>query len=198
MKNKKGILGLNTATLVAIAFLAIAILAIMVIFILSIFQTGSVGDLIATTQQATEINETLAGMNNESGIQVVNVNLTDFRMVISPEPVCFNGTAGDLINGSNYTSFTNGSIVSVETNCSTGPAPYGYCSWDWLCTDTYTFSNRSTLDNLANPVRRGITEFFESSPTIFSILVVVIIILAISIIIFVIAKGMSDEKRGNL
>jgi len=193
IKNKKGVLGLNTVQAVVIAFLIISVLAIAVI--LSLISLGSVE--IGGTQirfdalDASEWNGSVGLVTNASagGNATANASLSGYNLVTSTL-LCYNGTGGELIGSANFTSNSNGTLISTDTQCTDvlGGVSPSYCGWEWICTGDATYEVTSGSGHIIRNISTGTESFMASAPTIFAILVVVVIILAIAIIIAVVTR----------
>ena len=183
IKNRNGVLGLETAKAVMISFLILAITGVAIILSLSALD-DSVGDSIdniVRTPSMAVTNETGAFLNitgytlsgyNSSWSAITLTALwnetTDYNILIG------NGTI------SNVGVLTNASISDFSTNNYGVNVSYTY---------TYTYTeDRGRMDSIVGNVSEGIETFFDSTGTIFSILIVIVIILAISIIIWAVGR----------
>ncbi len=178
MREKKGVLGLETVRVVMIIFLVLAVIAVTII--LTTVNLRDVLERIDLTSGNT-VNETITP--DASG-----ANLTpatgDFQNRICTISFINNETA--VIETGNYTEtrciVTNltGDVLSV-----------------WNVTYTWSYSSPTTR-NIERNISEGLTDFFNNTGTIFSILIVVVIILTIAIIIAVVSRfGGGAGTRGT-
>jgi len=185
IKQRQGVLGLETAKQVMITFLVLAVIGITILLALTSLQTGTTAT-IDTSSTLYVINETATGGINDTGYVLDNAGLS----VFSPTIVEIrNGTAG---NGTTWDStlYTINSSFSINTTSAVDleSAQIYY---------SYKYSLGRTA-GIINNVTSGIVTFFASTGTIFSILVVVVIILAISIIIWAVGRfGQNAENVGT-
>ena len=191
-QNRNGILGLETAKQVMIAFLVLAVIGIATILCLTALNDG-VGDSIdnvAHAQTNTVTDET-EGYINITGYTLSGYNNTWSSMAITG---AWNYTDDDgtVIVAGNYTL----SSVGVLTNATDFTWASANLSYTYV--HSYTEDTGRT-DNIVGNVTEGLVTFFGSTGTIFSILIVVVIILAISIIIWAVGRfGQQAEGTTDL
>jgi len=178
-QNRNGILGLETAKAVMVTFLVLAVIGIATILCLTSLNDG-VGDSVDNvvhTPTNTVTNETGVYVNS-TGYTLSGYNST--WSSINATGV-WNYTDGTVIVAGNYTL----SDVGVLTNATS-------FTWDDVnlsYTYVYTYTeDTEKVDSIVGNVSSGLTTFFGSTGTIFSILIVVVIILAISIIIWAVGR----------
>jgi len=190
IKNRNGVLGLDTAKEVMITFLILAVIGVSILVALSSFNGTVVPTIdntninLATTNETAYVNSTGYLLNgyNSSWSQIAG---TEAWANVSGTPY--------LIPSTNYTI----SNVGVLTNASVVPNATEYNDAQISYTYTYTYSmNRAS--SIINDVSGGVVTFFGSTGTIFSILVVVVIILAISIIIWAVGRFGKENENINL
>ena len=188
-QNRNGILGLETAKAVMVTFLVLAVIGIATLLCLTALNDG-VGDSIDNvvhTPTNTATNETGAYVN-ATGYTLSGYNST--WSSISATGV-WNYTDGTVIVAGNYTL----SDVGVLTNATS-------FTWDDVnlsYTYVYTYTeDTGKVDNIVGNVSSGLTTFFGSTGTIFSILIVVVIILAISIIIWAVGRFGQQAENQNV
>jgi len=168
MREKKGVLGLNTVKLVLIIFLVLSVIAVTIIL-----TTVNLRDVLEKIDLDTgnEINETFTP--DASG-----ANLTpatgDFQNRVCTISFINNETA--VIVAANYS----------ETNCIVTNLT-DHVLGVWNATYTWSYSSPTTR-NIERNITEGLTDFFSNTGTIFSILIVVVIILTIAIIIAVVSR----------
>ncbi len=191
-QNRNGILGLETAKQVMISFLVLAVIGIATILALTALNDG-VGDSIDNvihTPTYIVTNETGAYVNI-TGYTLSGYNSSWSSMAITG---VWNNTddVGTLIVVGNYTL----SDVGVLTNATS----FTWASTNLSYTYIYTYTeDTGKIDNIVGNVTDGLVTFFGSTGTIFSILIVVVIILAISIIIWAVGRfGQQTEGTVNL
>lgn len=208
LKNRQGVLGLDTVKHVMITFLILAVCGIATLLSLVALQNG-VGSTIDTSY-------TLQQTNNESDdnlATVAFVNQTGYNLTKSNSSTSSyvlvaiwgsgnqsNGSQGAVANVSfggfnntiglgNATVNTSGIVFNASTQ------NYGNVSLTYYL--TYGTNNNRTAFIVGN-VSSGLVTFFASTGTIFSILVVTVIILAISIIIWAVGRfGQNAEGMGG-
>ena len=186
-QNRNGILGLETAKQVMITFLVLAVIGIATILCLTSLNDG-VGDSIDNvvhTPTMTVTNETGAYVN------ITGYTLSGYNSSWSSITATgvWNYTDGTVIVAGNYTL----SDVGVLTNATS----FTWASANLSYTYVYTYTeDTGRTDNIVGNVTDGLVTFFGSTGTIFSILIVVVIILAISIIIWAVGRfGQQAENQ---
>ena len=179
IKNRNGVLGLETSKAVMISFLILAVTGVAVILALSTLQ-NAVGDTIDNTDYALSAT-------NETGAYI---NITGYTLD------GYNSTWSDITLTALWNTTTdvniligNGTIssVGVLTNASTSDYSTNNYGVDVSYTYTYTYDS-GQMDSITGNVSEGIVTFFASTGTIFSILIVIVIILSISIIIWAVGR----------
>ena len=183
--NKKGQLSLNTVQAVMITFLVIAVLAVTIILLNT--KLSDTTDTIYTNTINFD-NTTTATAVNYTGAEVGTYTSSNYRncvlTVLSANNV---SDLGPTISSSLYT--TSGCSIYIVD----GPAADGLNNTAWNITGSITY-NPDQVKNVGANISSALEDFFSNTSTIFSILVVVVIILAIGIIIFVVQRfGGSDS-----
>ena len=208
MKQRNGVLGLDTAKSVIVAFLILAVTGIAVVLALITLQ-GAVTTSVDTSHYTfTTYNESDSATTLNVNINSTGYNLTNGNSSVSGYTIVriwanynqSNGSESAIIKAptvgynvtvpsGNYSVNSIGNITNVT-------------NWVWpnvsiTYQETYTYNNQRT-NNIVGNVTNGIQTFFGSTGTIFSILVVVIIILAISIIIWAVGRfGQTSESEAT-
>jgi len=186
-QNRNGILGLETAKAVMVTFLVLAVIGIATILCLTALNDG-VGDTVdneARTLTTTATNETGAYVN-ATGYTLSGYNTTWSSITATG---VWNYSDGFVIVASNYTL----SSVGVLTNATTDTFDPVNLSYTYV--HSYT-EDTAKVDSMVGNVTDGLVTFFGSTGTIFSILIVVVIILAISIIIWAVGRfGQQAENQ---
>ena len=191
-QNRNGILGLETAKQVMISFLVLAVIGIATILCLTALNDG-VGDSIdnvAHTQTNTVANETGAYLNITS--YTLSGYNTTWSSITATGVWNYTDDVGTVIVAGNYTL----SNVGVLTNAT----DFTWASVNLSYTYVHSFTeDTGRTDNIVGNVTEGLVTFFGSTGTIFSILIVVVIILAISIIIWAVGRfGQQAEGTADL
>ncbi len=195
IKDKRAQLGLGTVKVVMIAFLILTVIAFTIIITLT--ELVGVTDTI-DRDSVNAVNETTNLVVNRSN-PLITIPGTDGRKncqlsianATNATGVCPNS----CIAAGNYT------VVGCNLSMSTTSSAEDQKKFEnvtWFITGTYTFSNQRTGD-IAGNVSKANVSFFNSTGTIFAILVVVVIILAIGIIIAVVTRfgGSSSQTTGG-
>jgi len=178
-QNRNGVLGLETAKQVMVTFLVLAVTGIAILLSLTALNTGVGSAIDTSTKIVHEYNETPAWINI-TGYELAEVNSSNSAYVITE---LWNTTTDVLIVSTDYSVNTSGwlfndSVSEYSTNSYDVNVSYYY---------TYTYDSGKT-DQIVGNVSAGLVTFFGSTGTIFSILIVVVIILAISIIIWAVGR----------
>ena len=185
-KNKEGVLGLDTVKAVMISFLVLAVIGIAVILSLTSIQDGVASVVDLRTQSLSVTNET-GGFLNLTGYTLDVVNSSNSAYTITS---AFNATSDTIILAGNYTVSSAGVLTNATVT--------NYA--DVLV--SYTYTNAFSLNRvgaITGNVSDGLVTFFSSTDTVFAILIVVVIILAISIIIWAVGRfGETSETAANL
>ena len=194
IKNRNGVLGLETAKQVMITFLVLAVIGLSTILALSALNDG-VGDSIdneARTSTLTAENETITWLNS-TGFTLAQFNSTNSVYTIT---FAYNSTDGTGFEIGNVT-LSSGVVTNASATVWEGDDSV-------LLSYTYTHAyteDTGKVDSITGNVSGGLETFFGSTGTIFSILVVVVIILAISIIIWAVGRfgqQTADREANNL
>ena len=191
LQNRNGVLGLETTKQVMVAFLILSVTAIAVLLSLTALD-DSIGDTVDISYSPTNI------VNNETGayINITGYTLSGYNSTWSSITMTavWNETTDVLLGSGNYTV----SSVGVLTNAST--SDYSTNNYGVNVSYTYIFAiDSGTISSIIGNVSSGLVTFFASTGTIFSILIVVVIILAISIIIWAVGRfGQQTEGTVDL
>jgi hypothetical protein len=192
LKNRNGVLGLETAKAVMVTFLVLAVTGVAII--LSLTALGdSVGDTIDNVNHNVAVINESGAYVNITGYTLSGYNSTWSSVTATAVWANVSGTTY-LIPSSNYTL----SSVGVLTNATVVPNATEYNDANVSYTYIWTQDTGKT-DAIVGNVSSGLVTFFGSTGTIFSILIVVVIILAISIIIWAVGRfGQQTEGTVNL
>ena len=209
IKQRNGALGLETSKAVMVSFLILAITGVAIILALSTLD-DAVGDSIDNVIRTPTLSATNESANSV-GIAIVYANTTGYTLSgynsswsgITATAVWRDGnqTTNTTYTPTGYsvtipTSNITISSIGVITNASV--SHYANASVSYTYVYTYT-EDRGRMDSIVGNVTGGIETFFGSTGTIFSILIVVVIILAISIIIWAVGRfGQQTEGSVNL
>ncbi len=195
LEQRNGVLGLETAKQVMVSFLVLSVTAVAILLALTSL-SDSVGDSIDNIGYGLSVtNETLSWINTSTyTLDVVNSSTSGYVLTTivgnTPDhPDEYNFTIG-LGNASTSTAGVVTNLTEYNTTIlSNVSLSYTY---------TYTI-DRHRMDNIIGNVSEGLETFFASTGTIFSILIVVVIILAISIIIWAVGRfGQQAEGTVDL
>jgi len=193
IKQRNGVLGLETSKAVMISFLILAVTGVAIILALSTLD-DAVGDSIDNVVH----NPTMSAINETGAyINITGYTLSGYNSSWSSI------TLTSLWNTTSATNILigNGTIsnVGVLTNASTSVYSTGNYGVNVSYTYTYTWTeDLGRMDGIVGNVTEGVETFFASTGTIFSILIVIVIILAISIIIWAVGRfGQNTEEQGQ-
>lgn len=186
MENKKAQLGLGTVKAVMIIFLVLGVLAVSIAIIMPLLR-----DAAETIDQVTTetTNVTTTAVVNEVGTFVTGTNENSRACSLSITEAYFNVSQGAGGDG-NITEIASGNYTIVGCRLSysiTADEDYGINNTLWNVTGSYTLADSGAAD-IAGNITGGTKTFFNSTGTIFAILVVVVIILAIAIIVAVVSR----------
>jgi hypothetical protein len=187
MKQRNGVLGLDTAKQVMVTFLILAITGIATILALtSLSDAGT--NIIDTSRMNIFVTNESGAFVNTTGYELSGYNSSWSGITITSS---FNETDDTEFNILNI-SLVDGSIYNATAflveDPDTALVSYYY---------VYTYDNGRTTSIIGN-VSGGLVTFFGSTGTIFSILIVVVIILAISIIIWAVGRFGQRNEEVNL
>ena len=182
IENRNGVLGLDTAKAVMITFLVLSVIGLSTMLALT-----SLGDATSNT-----IDVTTGSVTNETGAWINDTTYTVDQSTLYgftnlDVTALFNATDDTAISLANITVSGSGFTNATESN------------WDdVLVSYTYTYS-KGQVNSIVVNVSSGLTTFFASTGTVFSILIVVVIILAISIIIWAVGRfGNAGQEAVSL
>ena len=176
MKNKKGIMGFDTAKAVIVALLILGVFAIVFMLTMNTMDTA----LNLSPSSGSVVNE--SGYINESGYTLVKSTLDGF---ILSTVSAINGSDNTTITSGNWT-ITNGVVTNAtETVYDDAKITYTYI---------YDSDNQNNVDSIVGNSSSGLTTFFSYMPTIFTLLGVVMIILVIAIVIVAVTRFQPGVK----
>ncbi len=187
MKQRNGVLGLDTAKSVIVTFLILSVTGIAVLLALTSLQSATTATVDTTTVglSTTDYNAWL----NITGYPLTRVNSSNSQytlLLIKNATTAGAGTYNWTIGLGNATVNSAGLVTNLSTAYPNVSITYEYVN-------TYSSGRTSAI---TNNVTTGIESFFASTGTIFSILIVVVIILAISIIIWAVGRfGQQTEGQ---
>ncbi len=191
LQNRNGVLGLETTKQVMVAFLILSVTAVAILLSLTALD-DSIGDTVdlSFSPTVTVLNETGAYINI-TGYTLSGYNSTWSSIIAT---AVWNETTVDLLESGNYTL----SSVGVLTNAS--ESEYSTNDYGVNVSYTYLFTiDGGSVSSIVGNISAGLVTFFASTGTIFSILIVVVIILAISIIIWAVGRfGQQTEGTVDL
>lgn len=187
--NKRGVLGMETATQFVLMILIVAIVAFATIVVLSSLNNSSAAT--TTTSNNPTIDETLTNVNYTN-------NATLARTQGTNSPTCSvtavrNATDNVIIGASNFTLFNNATECFVVYVPSAGGGIGNNSNW----VVNYTSTRQEQLTEPINQnVSSGIVILMSNSTTWFALLAVVVIILIIAVVIFTVNRF--GTREGNL
>lgn len=172
--NQKGQLGLDVVKGVLVLVLTIAVIAVTIIVIMPEVRDAAEN---LQTQNGVGVNETLTTVT-ETG-ETLSANT--LRNIVCTFGLVTNATGGETIPANNYT--TSGCTISaVGTH---------YNNTNWNVSYTYTYDDPFAAEITGN-LSVGTTDFFDNAPTIFTILGVVAVIAAVTLIIVFVRRGIQS------
>lgn len=178
IKDKKGILGLETVQAVIIALLVLAVIAVATFLALdSLVGTGKVLSSTALVSNIPFGNETI----NLTDTPTQPASVIGFVGVTYTSLFVTNATDGVEITSANFTVDSNGAFVTAVGG-SFNATNVNISSGAWTNTKT------SDGQNLVNNVTNGTAQFFANIPTVMIILGAVVIILAVVLIILAVGR----------
>ena len=188
IKNRKGILGLDTSTKFILALLILGVIGFISVLALNNLSDIDIGGNIETVTIGTFKNNSV----NITSLGAVPANITGLPLTLSLSLTNIVVTANNTINNltstvdlANFTINSTGGFTNASAN------PY----FDRLVNITGLLSYTIPGDarELNANVTRGIDELFTNSTTWFSLIAIVIIILIIAVVIIAV-KGFGGEK----
>lgn len=173
MKNKRGVLGLDTATAFVIAIMILAIMTFV-----SIIVVGSLNDSSAAAQTVTGtvVNESFTLLN-----QTANSSATLLALdgTVTLSNVLLVNTTGSFIQAPNYTVVGRNVLGATDAGDFIGQ----------VVNISADFSNtNSQFKDISRNVTAGYAELFTNATTWFSLLGVVILILIIGLVIIAVRR----------
>lgn len=188
MNNKKAQLGLETAKTIILVLLVLGIIAVALFLALS-----------SMLPVIRNIDTQSGSATNESMGTVVNASSTDLAVVNSYQGLDCSITRITLNNGTvlslttyPQTTASDGSDCAIDTTSLSGA---GFNNTVWNATYTYTRYGDDAVnsENVNNNITTGVVQFMSYIPTIFTILAIVVIILAIALILFAVNRFSGGE-----
>lgn len=176
MKQRNGVLGLETARAVFVAFLILAITGVAILLSLTALD-NAVGSTVDDINRDISVANETGSWINTTTYTLAQWNST-FTSVTLTE--LWNATDNSSIGLGNvtFTESTGSWVNATTTNWANVMVSY---------TGVYT-EDRGRMDNIVGNVSGGLETFFGSTGTVFSILIVIVIILTISIIIWAVGR----------
>lgn len=203
IKNRQGVLGLETSKQVMVTFLILAVTGIAVVLSLVTLQDSVQTSIDTQYSYLTTINESdstgAIAFLNQTGYTLSNANASSSGWVILAvwgDANQSNGSQGGITNTpTGYTSLIATGNYSLNTTSAVlrNATSYNFPNVSVSYNYVYTYDSQRT-DSIVGNISGGIVTFFGSTGTIFSILVVVVIILAISIIIWAVGRFGSQTE----
>ncbi len=178
LQDKKGVLGLSVVQGVVLGLMFLAILAVAATLIMTNLVT--VMDNIDTTK-VNILNVSTAEPVNETAVDITGTST--LRNCVATVTRVENYTGSAVITDGNYT--VSGCTILFKSDDAQDASNYNDTKWN--ITGRYTYSTDTTI-NIERNATSGASAFFTNVPTIFSILIAVVIILAIAIIIAVVTR----------
>ena len=203
-QNRNGVLGLETAKQVMVTFLVLAVTGIAILLSLTALDTG-VGDTIDNqfySKSVTNESADTVGVDityaNQTGYTLSGYNSSWSGMALTTLWKDYNQTADTSNEPSGYNvtvTLVNATLSSVGVLTNATATDYANVSASY----SYTYTvDTNRVDSIVGNVSAGLVTFFASTGTIFSILIVVVIILAISIIIWAVGRFGQTTDAINL
>lgn len=178
--NKKGVLDLDMVGKVIVALLILSVISIAMFLALTTISSSSIisqTKTIGADGQQRFVNNTI-NLTNAGNIPAA---VSGFSGVVLSSVIVTNASSGFLVPVGNYT--VTGSTINAS-----GAAGNPFVSNNVNVSATYTYTASSDTVNLVANVTNGTTGFFNNIPTIFTILGAVIIILAVTLILYAVSK----------
>lgn len=183
--NKKGVLNLEAPRAVMIFILTLAVIAIAIFLGLT--------QLVNTTPALN--TRTITG--NSFSNNTIRLNDTaqtpaavaGLRNVVLSSVTVTNATGGPIIQAGNYT-ISGGTFIAA--------IPSQYNGTNVNVSAAYTNDVNADGLNIVNNVTTGTTGFFTNIPTVFTILGAVVIITAVSLILFAVNRFTQSSGSNSL
>lgn len=166
--NKKGQLGFELLKPVVVIVLVLIVLG--VIFVVVAFTLTDM-DVLKTSTSASTSNETLTTVT-ETGEYLT---VSNYRDVVCTVGIVTNATGGGTIPAGNYTVSNCNLLYSGDEA--------GFNNSNWNVSYTYVYNADGEETQFKGNATSGLTAFFSRIPTIMTILAVVIIITAVTLIL---------------
>jgi len=184
-KNRKGVLGIDTATAFVIALLILVVMAVVFIIVLGSLQT--VTTTSGLIESGSRVNETRLLIDTGTDLSVAGL-----PSISVTNDIVTNSTGGEIVESANYTIsggiiFTSGAAIAINSLYNNTNLNISY---------DFTHSDESVSSIIGNATA-GVEELFASTSTWFSLLAVVIIILIIVIVIVAI-RGLGGFRGQRL
>lgn len=193
-RDKKGELGLSLVKTVMVFFLVLAVLAIAIVLALSSLK-DPVEDIDKTT--VSVYNETLSDIGGAGGEDLTYASSDTYRKAVCTISYVQNESDGVALVSANYTESNSGCTITSAT-----AAEYNGSSNGVNVTYSVTYSNPESNLIIQNMSSALTDDFFDQTGTIFAILIVVAIMMAIGLIIYVVTRfsttaGISNSGTGG-
>ena len=172
--DKRGVVGMTTAKAVLLAVMVLAILGFVLVIVL---QEITDTPIASATGSGFTINETLSGVNDNTGQNLSVLNLED---VVCTIVSVVNSTEGTNIPATNFT----------QDNCNLIMTAGPFNESDWEVTYSHTFNR---IFQINSNVTGGVETFFSNANTWFALLAIVILIL----IVVIVMKSVQGVDKGG-
>lgn len=192
IRDKRGILGLETVGAVIIMLLILAVIAIAAFLALdSLLNSGAVSTTRLVNNFAGFGNETITLNDTPTQPATVNglVGITYTNLIVSNAT---NNTLADtVVTTGNFTVNVDGALTT------TGFAPFNGTTVN-VSASSFTNTIPSYEVDLVGNVTNGTAEFFANIPTVMVILGAVVIILAVVLIILAVGRISGGARETDL
>lgn len=175
IKNRKGILGMESVQSAMVLLLTLTVVAIAMFVGLNAVINSSSSLQDETVTDNAFVNQTIRLNHSATAPSAVSA----LRGVVLSNVVVTNATGAETISSGNYT-------ISGGTFVTTNAANYNNTNINISASYTYKIDADATV--LMNNLTNGTTVFFNNIPTVMTILGAVIIVLAISLILWAISR----------
>jgi len=175
--NKKGILGLDTVKAVILSLMVLAVLVIAVFAVLIPLRTSVEG---IDARSGSVINDSTVTKVNDAAYTLLPTAYY-LRNSVCTVSACRNSSNGVAVNAANW------SASNCQVNyAGTGPGSNSNNSI-WKCDYSYTYNGNDT-NTIVETMTKAPVNFFNNTPTFFTLLGVVVLILIIAIVIVAVTR----------
>jgi len=181
MRDKKAMMGLDTVKVVLVVLLTLGVIAIAMFVALTSLQPAV--ESLDRSNTGTVTNESTTKAMNYTWTYTFNTSISGQRNPTCTITSVINGTDGVSINSGNYT--VPSTLGGCNIKASTPSA--GFNSTVWKVSYTYVYASPDSYNAVSN-ITNGSVNFFKQIPTVFTILGVIVIILAVGIIIVAVMR----------